>query len=175
MDNWLQLQRFKKAKAYINKGDSLLDIGCEKCHFFDYIKDLTDNVSGIDPAHYDDRIELDGHAKVYKGYFPEVLADGDRYNVITMLAVLEHIKYEDQIKVAKGVTHHLNIGGRLIITVPDAKVDLILSILQKVKIVDADTLDEHYGYDINLTPEIFVNDKIKIILWEKVFFKFQLL
>lgn len=167
MDNWLQLQRFKKAKKYIREGDALLDIGCEKGKFFDFVSDKVSQADGIDPAEYDRKLESQLKPNIYKGHFPDVLDEDKKYDVITMLAVLEHINYEEQLVVAEGMKKHLKPNGRLIITVPDAKVDKILEVLQGLGIVDADTLEEHYGYDINKTPSIFENENFKMKVWKK--------
>jgi len=167
MDNWLQLQRFKRAKKYIRKGDSVLDIGCETGTFFEYIDDLISEGTGIDTVDYEYVPKTKVKTKLFKGYFPDVLESDQKFDVITMLAVLEHIQPEDQTKVAEGVIKHLKKDGRLIITVPDKKVDNIIIALQKFGLVDAATLDEHYGYDINKTESIFSSDDMKMVVWKK--------
>ena len=57
----------------------------------------------------------------------------------------------------------LNKNGRIIITVPSPQVDSILSVLQRFKIVDGMSVDEHYGFDPSQTETLFMEPKFKLI------------
>ena len=55
----------------------------------------------------------------------------------------------------------------VLITVPSKKVDFILRVLKKFKIVDAETLHQHYGFDVKKVDEIFDNRHFKLLMKRK--------
>src|SRR5258708_38692463 len=87
-DHYLQQRRIDKVRPYIREGMRVLDIGCADGILFREIPDIADGV-GIDPD-----METTGkHGQTFlvKGYFPKDLPDTRPFDVITMLAVLEHV------------------------------------------------------------------------------------
>jgi predicted SAM-dependent methyltransferase len=80
-----------------------------------------------------------------------------------MLAVLEHIPKSKQKEFAIACYNKLKPGGRVIITVPSPKVDLILSGLKIIRLVDGMSLEEHYGYNPRDTETIFDKDMFKLV------------
>ena len=54
----------------------------------------------------------------------------------------------------------LNPGGRFIITTPSPKVDEILHLLIKLRVIDGMEAHEHYGFDPRTVPEIFASDDL---------------
>jgi 2-polyprenyl-3-methyl-5-hydroxy-6-metoxy-1,4-benzoquinol methylase len=72
-----------------------------------------------------------------------------------MLAVLEHISAEAQANLVKACADLLRDGGRVIITVPSPSVDYILSLLQKLRLIDGMSLAQHFGFDPQDTKLLF--------------------
>jgi hypothetical protein len=120
---------------------------------------------GIDPA-IDRSIRLDNVALI-SGRFPQDLPDTQPFDVITMLAVLEHIPTADQPKLAADCARLLRPNGHVVITVPSAAVDRLLIFLKSVHLIDGMKLEEHHGFDANTTPSIFSTDALKLIRADK--------
>ncbi len=89
------------------------------------------------------------------GRFPEALDGTEPFDVITMLAVLEHIPEPQQLLLSENCSHLLKPGGILIITTPSPLVDRILDVLLWLRLIEGMELMEHYGFDPRQTPGIF--------------------
>ena len=77
------------------------------------------------------------------------------FDAVTMLAVLEHFPAEAYESLAEGCRRFLIPGGKVIITVPSHRVDQILPVLVKLRLVHGMSLEEHHGYEVHHTTEIF--------------------
>jgi SAM-dependent methyltransferase len=153
LDRYLQRRRIAMASRYIWSGARVLDIGSYDGDLFAVLSFLRDGV-GVDPD-ADPSRQLP-NATLVRGYFPEALPVGDaRFEVITMLAVLEHIPLEKQPSLARDCWAHLHPGGRVIITVPSPSVDKILVVLTALRLVKGMALEQHYGYDVTQTEALF--------------------
>jgi len=152
VDRILQNWRIDKAKPYIDDGSSVLDIGCADATLFKRIGTIGRYV-GVDP-HLEVSVE-DDRARLVRGIFPEVPEADEKFDCITLLACLEHVPLDQQKEVAERCFSLLKDGGRLIVTVPDAKVDHILAVLKALRLIDGMELDEHYHFDVSATPSLF--------------------
>ena len=154
LDRLLQQWRIRRAGQFISRTARVLDIGCADGTLFQILTWLQDGI-GIDPD-----LEADiskENARLISGFFPKNLSNRDRFDTITMLAVLEHIPAAEQIILAKNCFQYLNPRGNLIVTVPSPFVDKILFALKWLRLVDGMKTEQHYGYDVNLTPELFIS------------------
>src|ERR1043166_8509645 len=143
LDYYLQNERFRRARRYINPGDKILDIGSFNMEMFEQFDDLISYGIAIDPA-----IKEPGKHQKYefiRGYFPLNCPSGIRFDVITMLAVMEHIKPEEQKTIADGCYEYLKPGGKIVLTIPSPMVDQILKVLIFFRVLDGIALEEHYG------------------------------
>ena len=96
-----------------------------------------------------------------------IFATDERFDVITLLAVVEHIPENELHKVADTCWNHLTPGGRVIITVPHPFVDKILDVLKFFRIIKGLSLEEHHGFNPEVLPDIFNRWKlIKKERWE---------
>ena len=153
LDKKLQDFRISQAKKFIRKGDTILDIGSSDGKLFKQCADLIKFGYGIDPT-LPALVETQTYTLV-PGYFPKDCLPGIQYNAITMLAVLEHIPEAEQKALADNCLKYLAPNGRVIITVPSPIVDDILDVLLKLKLIDGMSLEEHYGFEVENTEQIF--------------------
>ncbi len=152
-DRLLQRWRIGKADRWIRPNSRLLDIGCDDGAIFVQLEQKLAPSIGVDPGIENDRKV--GKGQLIRGLFPEALPDDSPFDAVTMLAVLEHIPKDSQEQMARDIARFLKPGGRLIITVPSPLVDHVLVVLRFLRIVDASTLDEHFGYRPSQTPQLF--------------------
>jgi 2-polyprenyl-3-methyl-5-hydroxy-6-metoxy-1,4-benzoquinol methylase len=153
LDLYLRDQRFLKARPFIRDGDIVLDIGCEDGALFESLRGVIQHGIGIDPL-----ITAKQETPLYTllpGLFPQAIPEATRCDVITLLAVLEHISPSDQARLGRLCFDHLNPRGRVVITVPSPRVDRILHVLQFLHLIQAETLHEHYGFRVEGTPDLF--------------------
>ena len=153
LDRLLQRWRIAKAGPYIDDGARVLDVGCADGALFRQFGGRIGEGVGIDD-------DLDSNVKTAKtelirGVFPESLRDQPPFDVITMMAVLEHVPTERQDLVAQGCYDYLKPGGFLVITTPSPAVDYLLDALKFLRLIDGMSLEEHYGFEPSETLNIF--------------------
>jgi hypothetical protein len=57
----------------------------------------------------------------------------------------------------------LKPGGRIVITVPSPRVDAILHVLLKLRLIDGISAHEHYGFEPGLTPQVFPAPRFRLV------------
>lgn len=160
VDRWLQRWRIAKAAPYVAPGARVLDIGCADGALFRQLAQRVGEGVGLDS-------DLDGapstpRFRLIEGLFPEALAGAaaagagaQPFDVITMLAVLEHVPPERQRLLAEACARYLAPGGRLVLTTPSPLVDPILDLLIRLRIIHGMDTEGHYGFRPAETPGIF--------------------
>ncbi|WP_020652502.1 class I SAM-dependent methyltransferase [Massilia niastensis] len=118
----LRLENFRVIVQYARKhappaGRRLLDVGSAHGWFLETAREQFE-VLGVEPdAVVGGRAAARG-LPVRSGYFPDVLADGERFDVIVFNDVIEHIP---DIRSALGACHErLDSGGILILNLPSS-------------------------------------------------------
>lgn len=153
LDRQLRDWRIRMAEPFIRDGDRVLDVGCFDLALLRKVRGRVRAAVGIDPLA---EPMSEGNLRVARGVLaPGVdlgLEDGS-FDCITMLAVLEHVP--DPAAVAGECARLLGPGGRVVITVPDAKVDHILAVLHRLRLIHGMSLEEHHGYDVSQTRPVF--------------------
>jgi 2-polyprenyl-3-methyl-5-hydroxy-6-metoxy-1,4-benzoquinol methylase len=166
LDRLIQRARITKARPYIHAGCRLLDIGCSSDGIlFELLGDRIVGGIGIDPE-LRAPIERNGY-RLLPGSFPQDLPDVEPFDVITMLAVLEHIPDHEQGNVATSCANLLRPLGYLIITVPSPIVDHILHALAKLRLIHGMELHQHHHFAASKTPALFVPCGLKLHKWSK--------
>jgi SAM-dependent methyltransferase len=153
IDRMLQWWRISKARPYITPGARVLDIGCADGELFRRAPAINDGV-GVDPDLPQPSVQL-ANAVLLKGLFPQALPDDRPFDVITLLAVLEHVPPEAQRLLAEQCARYLKPNGHLIITVPSPSVDGILTVLRFLRVIHGMALEQHYGFEPGQTPGLF--------------------
>ena len=121
--DYIRRPNFEKILRYIgrlNKKENpkILDIGCGSGLFMQVSKELGLDIIGIEPNTLMFDAALKKGLDVRKGYFPEQLKQDEKFDVIILNDVFEHLENNDDL--LKAVRIHLNPEGRLIINVPNA-------------------------------------------------------
>jgi 2-polyprenyl-3-methyl-5-hydroxy-6-metoxy-1,4-benzoquinol methylase len=151
LDRFLQRWRIMKALPQVRTGDRLLDVGCFDGVLLSRAAGRVSEAIGIDPLA--EPVQR-GNIRILRGCIPGGrLFEPARFDCITLLAVLEHVPEPE--KLARECFDLLAPGGRVIITVPRPAVDYVLAALRAIRLVDGMSLEEHHGYDVAKTPEIF--------------------
>ncbi len=162
-DRFLQDWRIKKALAHISPQSEVLDIGCFDALMFQKLGNNLLYGIGIDPLVQEQKTEK---YELIRGFFPDALPNGKTFDAITLLAVLEHIPATVMDSFSKACFEYLKPNGKLIITVPDAKVDHILEVLKFFRLIHGMSLEEHYGFDVSQTPDIFTQAGFSLLRHE---------
>jgi len=124
---------------------ALLDIGCGRYPLFLSKTDFGEK-HGLDKSIDEKHLPKDKHL-VLRSYdlecADELPYEDDRFNVITMLAVLEHLDPGSVSKILSEVHRILRSGGICIITTPASWTDPLLRFLAKLKLVSSVEINEH--------------------------------
>ena len=160
-DRFLQRWRIRKVLPFIKPGARVLDIGSVDGVLFRQARQLAPDCMGIDPT-------LAASVKAEKftlipGLFPKDMPSSNPFDVITMLAVLEHFPETEYARFAKGCARFLAPGGLLLITVPSPGVDTILKWLKTFRLVDGMSLEQHHGFEVDRTAKIFSNPPFQLL------------
>jgi SAM-dependent methyltransferase len=143
LDHQLQRLRVVKALRHIPKSSRVLDVGCANGRLFTLGRSRIIHGIGLD---LDDSLPwLESEFERIIGEFPSALPDAQTFDVITMLAVLEHLPEETLLKWARESFSRLVEGGLVIITIPSPAVDRILAAAIKLKILDGMDAESHHG------------------------------
>jgi len=116
----VRIANFEKLLNELNsfkKNGKLLDVGCAHGWFLD-VAAKSYEVVGVEP---DQNIatlaKKDGH-EIRVGYFPHVLAESEKFDVIIFNDVIEHI--QDTRSTLASCRQHLNATGVLLINLPSS-------------------------------------------------------
>jgi SAM-dependent methyltransferase len=148
LENFLARKRAKMANELIHrehKKNRLLDIGCGTFPYFLVSSDAGERY-GIDPS-----VNLALFKKNEKNVFLKKIKVGKQrlpfkdnfFDVITMLAVFEHIDHDKLNHVLKEVERTLRKGGIFIITTPAPWSDKLLHYLANFGIISKEEIHEH--------------------------------
>ncbi|WP_300365140.1 class I SAM-dependent methyltransferase [Brachyspira sp.] len=145
-DKFLGEYRFNMVKPSIIKYENckLLDVGCgTECKLLKGIEKYIDFGIGIDfkpPELKTNKLETIKLTLENKLPFED-----ESFDIVTMLAVLEHLSYADDI--LKEINRVLKPGGRLILTVPSKIAKPILEFMAyNLKIIDRVEIEDHKKY-----------------------------
>jgi 2-polyprenyl-3-methyl-5-hydroxy-6-metoxy-1,4-benzoquinol methylase len=152
LDRFLQRWRMAKAVPHIQPGDSVLDVGCADAALFKVLGSRIRSGVGIDE---DGCNEVQGSYRLMRGRFPDDLPPTETFDVITVLAVLEHIPVDAQETFARSCFERVQPGGRVVVTVPQPSVDRIIDVLKALHLLDGMAEHQHYGFDTRRTSAIF--------------------
>lgn len=157
----LQRWRIRKVMPFLKNGARVLDIGSADGALFQQVPNLSPGCLGIDPS-LSKPVETDRY-KLLPGFFPRDMPQVAPFDAITMLAVLEHFPENELGGIAEGCARYLLPGASLLITVPSPAVDSILKLLKALRLIDGMSLEEHHGYQVEQTAEIFAEPSFRLV------------
>lgn len=160
LDRFLRDARLARARPYVRQGDRVLDVGCGDGKLFRRWKGHIAGGVGIEPT-LTQRVAGEGY-ELLPGRFPDDAPADGKFDAITMLAVLEHLPPDVQARLADACAALLKPGGRVVITVPSPRVDDILHVLLKLRLIQGISAHEHYGYRPSDTPAIFPAPRFRL-------------
>ncbi len=160
VDRYIQRLRFKQAGRHIGDGVRVLDVGTSDGALFEWLGPRVTRGVGVDPKPV-------GPGKgsnyvVLERSLPGLELD-ESFDVVTILAVIEHIPRNDQKALAEECAGVLVPGGRLIVTTPAPAADRVLDVLRAVHLIHGMELDEHYGFDPREVPALFEAAGLKLV------------
>ncbi len=158
LDEILEYLRFTKVEPYIPKGATLLDIGTGDGNFLHYLNGHIHSAVGIDP-HLTQTVDF-GWCRLVPGFFPYDYDEDIAFDVITMLAAIEHIPIEVIPCVVNACWKYLKPGGQVILTVPHPRVDKLLYLLKAFRMIEGFSVQDHYGFNPECLPDFFSRWKL---------------
>jgi SAM-dependent methyltransferase len=163
LEGFLARKRAKMANKLIpprlRKG-RILDIGCGTYPFFLFNTSFSEKY-GLDKAvqksDFDtfqkDRIHLKRYNVEQEGIIP---FESGYFDVVTMLAVFEHIEPKRVVGLLKEIQRVLKPGGMFIMTTPASWTDGLLRLMARLRLVSPVEIEEH--------KDIYTPQKIASIL-----------
>lgn len=152
LDYFIQSMRIRKALQHIPPGSEILDIGCADGALFKMAGNKLKQGLGIDPGI--DREVVGPNYRLIAGSFPESIPGDLNFDVVTMLAVFEHLTLESQTNIVKALPAYLRENGKVILTIPSPEVDKILEWLKRLKLIDGMDLGQHHRFDVQQVHQI---------------------
>lgn len=162
IDGFLRDWRVRKAEPFIGPGVSVLDVGCYDGSLFKAYASRMARGVGIDPTLT--RSTGIGRFRFIADRFPSDLIGDERFDVITMLAVLEHVDLSELPTWRAACERLLVPGGTLLLTVPAPQVDKILDVLRALHLVAGMSAEEHHGFDPSLVPQLFDSRRFRMVI-----------
>lgn len=153
LDRLLQWLRIRKVRPFVDSFSRVLDIGCLDGILAEKLGPFAAYV-GVDPEA--PLASAEPGSRFVRGTFPSDEAPAAAFDVVTALAVLEHIPTTEQRSFAERCFAALVPGGRMVITVPSPWVDHILDVLLTLRVLDGMETSQHYGFDPLATRQLFI-------------------
>lgn len=140
---FLEWLRLRVARPFIGPRDRVLDIGCGRARLLEEIQvgdyvglDILDKVIAYNRHHHPGlRFEV---LNITTEPLPDDLG---RFDVVVMLAVLEHLP--EPAAALRALKARLNDGGRIVLTTPHPIGELVLAVGARLGIFSAEGEDEH--------------------------------
>jgi 2-polyprenyl-3-methyl-5-hydroxy-6-metoxy-1,4-benzoquinol methylase len=162
LDRFLRSRRVRQLGPYLHTGSSVLDVGCHDGALFRAYADRISRGVGLDPLL--ERSMSIGRFDFISGTFPSEKLDDEGFDVITLLAVLEHVESRELPSWHQACERLLKPGGSVVVTVPSARVDAILDVLTRLRLIAGMSLDEHHSFDQSRVPALFSMAPLELVV-----------
>jgi len=165
LDRILQRWRIAKAAPHIARGARVLDVGCADGALFAQLGKRIAGGVGIDPAL--GAVPARDGVRYIRGRFPADIGADERFDVVTMLALFEHLEDDAQVAAVSACGRVLRSGGVLVMAVPEPRVDDLLHLLARVGLVAGMALHEHHGFETKRTGAIVGSGPFDLVRHER--------
>jgi len=145
LEGWLAQLRANKANSLIPadlRDGRILDIGCGSYPYFlahTYFREKFAmdqlNLSEVPPDITTFQVNLE--------HVQKIDVEDNYFNVVTMLAVIEHLNPESLVLLFSEIHRVLVPGGIVVITTPNAWTDPLLQFMARINLVSKEEIDEH--------------------------------
>jgi 2-polyprenyl-3-methyl-5-hydroxy-6-metoxy-1,4-benzoquinol methylase len=164
LDRELQRRRIRRALGWIPEGARVLDVGCFDGRLLRALGPRLASGVGLDPL-LEKPVEHE-RFRLLPGSFPEDVPQGP-FDVITMLAVLEHVAASERQDWVDACLAQLAPGGRVIASIPGPAVDHLLEILMKVRLLHGMEVDQHHGAEPAKVVKAFTGRGFELEAWRR--------
>lgn len=167
LDTTIRNIRIRRALRQIPVDAVVLDVGCDDGALFVAAGGSIKEGVGVDPTLL--RSSEAGRVRFIADSFPteELAASDGAFDAVTFLAVLEHVPVEELPSWRDECSRLLKNGGVVVVTVPSPRVDRILHLLMRMKLIAGMSLHEHHGLEQTRVPEIFTEGAFETIAHER--------
>jgi 2-polyprenyl-3-methyl-5-hydroxy-6-metoxy-1,4-benzoquinol methylase len=142
----------------------VLDVGCFDERMFARLGDRLGYGVGIDPMLSEPVAR--SRFRLLRASFPDDAPD-ERFDVITMLAVLEHVQPAELTYWIDACLSLLVPGGRIVASIPAPAVDRIVDVLLKLRVLHGMDFEQHHGADPSKTVESFTDRGFTLLRWQR--------
>lgn len=161
IDRIIQYWRIAKVRRYLSRGARVLDVGCADGALFRQLRHQISSGVGVDHALA--QSIRDAHFQLIAGSLSDDLVSSGDFDIVTLLAVVEHLREEMMPELRRRCVRALKPGGLLIITVPSTQVDHILHLLTRLHLITGMSLHEHHGFNPADVPGWFGADGLTLV------------
>ena len=110
-------RRYRLCKKRLPQNGKVLDIGCGEGLFIEKFRKHGSNVVGIEVSDIADQRSSKKGLQVIKGTFETVDLKGEKFDLISLIHVFEHLS--EPYAVLDKIGRHFNPGGQLLIVIPN--------------------------------------------------------
>ncbi len=166
LENFLSGKRAQQADKHIpgtSRSGKILDIGCGNYPLFLMKTDFSEKFA-LDKHHFSKpAVSPIRYSRHNIEDDPVLPFPDDFFEVVTMLAVIEHFNPKILPGILAQVNRVVKQGGLLFLTTPAAWTDSLLRAMARLKLVSSDEVDEH--------KDVYTINKISNLLWQAGFRK----
>lgn len=147
IDTFISWMRFRRVLPHLSPDDTVLDFGCGyQVYLLDHVKGRIKKGVGLDYDVETKKIGTNIQTRNFK-FSNRLPFTNYTFNVIFMLAVIEHIEVSKVPKLIREMRRILKPGGRIVLTTPTRRGKLILEFLAfKLSVISKEEVGDHKKY-----------------------------